>query len=75
MVFSRPATEDELKLADDYLKLSADTGQATPNSADENAKTGDDQAVGKPAQNADKLDPWERFAQALLITNEFVYVD
>jgi len=29
---------------------------------------------GKP-NPADKLTPWQRYAQALLMTNEFVYID
>jgi hypothetical protein len=31
-------------------------------------------SAGKP-NPADKLTPWQRYAQALLMTNEFVYID
>ena len=30
---------------------------------------------GPPAQNEPALGPWERFAQALLLANEFLFVD
>jgi hypothetical protein len=51
-LLGRPASDDELKMANDYLK---------------SAETTDD--------GSQQLNKWERFSQALLMTNEFVYVD
>jgi cytochrome c553 len=52
MLFSRPATAEEISLARLFVE-SKDSAGDGPN----------------------KLNPWERFAQALLMTNEFVYTD
>jgi hypothetical protein len=32
-------------------------------------------SVGAKPNPEDKLTPWQRYAQALLMTNEFVYID
>jgi cytochrome c553 len=52
ILFSRPASAEEISLSRQFLELKASAGDG-PN----------------------KLNPWERFAQALLMTNEFVYID
>ena len=52
ILFSHPATAEEISLARQFLESS-------------------DAAADGPK----KLNPWERFAQALLMTNEFVYID
>jgi Protein of unknown function (DUF1553)/Protein of unknown function (DUF1549)/Planctomycete cytochrome C len=52
LLFSRPASAEEVSLAQKFLE-SSDSAPDGPN----------------------KLSPWERFAQALLMTNEFVYID
>ncbi len=53
MLFSRPATPQEIALATQFL--------AAPDSADD--------------QRQNKLSRWERFAQILLGSNEFLYLD
>ena len=72
LVFQRPVTDEEVQLAKDFLKTAADQPiQAESNDQVADAKTADNKAV----QKTEKLDRWERLAQALLMTNEFVYID
>ncbi|HEY2759535.1 MAG TPA: DUF1553 domain-containing protein, partial [Pirellulales bacterium] len=70
LVFQRAATEDELLLVKDFLKT-ANQKNPTEDGAQDDTRTTD----GKSEQATEKLDRWTRFAQALLMTNEFVYVD
>lgn len=64
LVFARTPDTEELRLGLDYL---ATTGRQHGSAAVRAALTGGP----KPSP----LDPWERLAQALLMTNEFIFLD
>jgi mono/diheme cytochrome c family protein len=57
ILWSRPPTSEELKVANDFIKAGGGWN-------DESSKT-----------DSKKPSRWEQLAQALLMTNEFVYID
>jgi hypothetical protein len=64
--YGRPATDGEVQMGLEFIESA--TGER-------NASEATEPAAAEAGQAAGTLTPWEQYAQALLCTNEFMYID
>jgi hypothetical protein len=68
LVYARDPAPDEIALATRYLA-------ATPDGPRPNAQGPTPPNAQGPTPNPQRLTPWERYAQALLMSNELMFID